>query len=175
MNPNTKNIMCYCVPVDNNQFIGFVLTQKVKSIHKVYYNSVKPSSKEEIIKDLREKFPDISVVEEEIPEFLNDWASRIISILSENDQHTADIPLDLSNYTEKQQMVIKTAHESIPVNEVYSYGKVATMAGLHGAFRFVGTTMKNARQPWIIPCHRVKSAAWIKKQKRLAKIDKSLI
>ena len=82
------------------------------------------------------------------------------------DQDTSMIPLDLSDYTPKQRRVIETAHLKIPVGEFYSYGQVAEMADLIGAFRFVGTTMKKSRTPWIIPCQRVKSSSWIKKYKR---------
>lgn len=43
----------------------------------------------------------------------------------------------------------------IPVGEVRSYKWVAKQAGSPGAFRAVGTILKNNPYPLIIPCHRV--------------------
>lgn len=43
----------------------------------------------------------------------------------------------------------------IPAGEVRSYKWVAEKAGRPGAFRAVGTILKNNPYPLIIPCHRV--------------------
>ena len=76
---------------------------------------------------------------------------------------TADIPLDLTGYTPKQVKVIETAQHMVPVNEFYTYGQIATLANLPSAHRFVGSTMKMCRQPWIIPCHRIKNSQFVKR------------
>lgn len=44
---------------------------------------------------------------------------------------------------------------SIPLGEVRSYKWVAKKAGRPGAYRAVGTILKNNPYPLIIPCHRV--------------------
>lgn len=44
---------------------------------------------------------------------------------------------------------------NIPIGEVRSYKWVAKKAGRPGAFRAVGTILKNNPYPIIIPCHRV--------------------
>lgn len=44
---------------------------------------------------------------------------------------------------------------SIPLGEVRTYKWVARKAGSPGAYRAVGTVLKNNPYPLIIPCHRV--------------------
>jgi methylated-DNA-[protein]-cysteine S-methyltransferase len=44
---------------------------------------------------------------------------------------------------------------SIPLGEVRTYKWVARKAGSPGAYRAVGTILKNNPSPLIIPCHRV--------------------
>ena len=57
----------------------------------------------------------------------------------------------------------------IPVNELWPYSKVALESELPKAQRFVGTTMKVLRQPYIVPVHRVKSISYIRKKERAGK------
>ena len=44
---------------------------------------------------------------------------------------------------------------SIPLGEVRTYKWVAKKVGSPGAWRAVGTVLKNNPYPFIIPCHRV--------------------
>lgn len=44
---------------------------------------------------------------------------------------------------------------SIPLGEVRSYKWVASEAGSAGAWRAVGTILKNNPYPLVVPCHRV--------------------
>lgn len=44
---------------------------------------------------------------------------------------------------------------SIPLGEVRTYQWVAKKIGKPGAWRAVGTALKNNPYPFIIPCHRV--------------------
>lgn len=62
--------------------------------------------------------------------------------------------MDLSRFTKAQQAVYRTVAK-IPYGRTASYGRVAFMAGIPRAARFVGTTMANNPYPVFIPCHRV--------------------
>ncbi len=62
--------------------------------------------------------------------------------------------MDLSRFTPSQQAVYR-AVATIPYGHTASYGRVAAMAGLPRAARFVGTTMAKNAYPVFIPCHRV--------------------
>jgi methylated-DNA-[protein]-cysteine S-methyltransferase len=62
--------------------------------------------------------------------------------------------MDLSTFTAARQAVYRTVSQ-IPYGQTASYGRVAAMAGLPRAARFVSTTMANNPYPILIPCHRV--------------------
>jgi methylated-DNA-protein-cysteine methyltransferase-like protein len=47
----------------------------------------------------------------------------------------------------------------VPAGKVVTYGQLATMAGLPGYARFVGTTLKNLPEGSHLPWHRVVNAA----------------
>lgn len=47
---------------------------------------------------------------------------------------------------------------SIPLGSTLAYGKVAEAAGMHGAARFVGNTLRNLPTESSIPWHRVVNA-----------------
>ncbi|MHA2296647.1 MAG: MGMT family protein [Candidatus Hodarchaeales archaeon] len=162
--PDMQSLSAYIVPMANDQFIGFIITKRDKKL--AVYANTSPSSKDQVIKKIEHYIPSIQVEDSIIPKELDDWGQRISLIWNGTDQDTSDIPLDLQGYTPKQKRVIETACKYIPVNEYYSYGQVAEKAGLPGAYRFVGTTMRVCRQPWIIPCQRVKNSQFIKRMKR---------
>ena len=71
----------------------------------------------------------------------------------------------------------------IPLGETRSYKWIAKKAGSAGAFRAVGTVLKNNPLPLIIPCHRViKSNNTIggyvlgkKIKKRILDLEKELV
>jgi len=42
---------------------------------------------------------------------------------------------------------------------------VAELAGLPAAYRFVGSTMRKCRQPWLIPCQRIRNSNFVKRWK----------
>lgn len=160
-----NNKTLHVVSISENEFIGFILTYDKEKKPMVYLNT-DINSRDIVEKYFEENFPN-KEIETKIPEYLYSWAEKIKQIRKYGlDQDTSMIPLDLSDYTPKQRRVIETAHLKIPEGEYYSYGQVAEMADLIGAHRFVGTTMKKSRTPWVIPCQRVKSASWIKKYKR---------
>ena len=149
-------MICYFIPVQKNLFVGIVIS----STNAIYLNT-SPKSYSDIEQEIA-SIPD-SMIEKNIPQSIRMLADKISSITQGFDQDTSDTLLDLSNYTEKQVLVIKTAMK-IPVNEIWPYSKVAELAGLPKAQRFVGTTMKVLRQPYIVPVHRVKSMAYIRKK-----------
>lgn len=164
-NESPKDKTLYIVPFSENEHIGFIITYDGEKKPLVYLNTDINSI--DIVKNFfKENYPNYEI-EKENPDYIHLWAEKIRQIrINGNDQDTSMIPLDLSGYTPKQKKVIEIAHQKIPVGEYYSYGQVAEMADLIGAHRFVGTTMKKSRQPWIIPCQRVKSTSWIKKHNR---------
>jgi methylated-DNA-[protein]-cysteine S-methyltransferase len=71
----------------------------------------------------------------------------------------------------------------IPLGRVRSYKWVAQKAGSPGAYRAVGTILKNNPYPLIIPCHRVVKNdsnpggyAWgIKNKKMLLDLEKGIV
>ncbi|MFW9992123.1 MAG: MGMT family protein [Candidatus Odinarchaeota archaeon] len=154
----------YTVPTDDDMCVGFIIT-KINDKLAVYANT-STLSEEKAVKQLQEYMSGIQVQNTGVPEELVDWARKISLILNGIDQDTSNIPLDLQGYTTKQKAVIKAACQLIPVNEYFSYGRVAELAGLPAAHRFVGTTMRICRQPWIIPCQRIKNSQFIRKLKK---------
>ncbi len=64
------------------------------------------------------------------------------------------VPLDLSGLSEKTQRVI-LALRRIPRGQTVTYGRLASLAGLPGAHRFVGNVMARNRHAPVVPCHRV--------------------
>lgn len=149
-------MICYFVPVQNKLYVGII----VNDTNAIYFNT-SPKG----YNDIDQEITNITniTVERNIPQAIQSLADKISAITQGFDQDTSDIPLDFSDYTEKQIQVIKTAMK-IPVNEIWPYSKVAEMAGLPKAQRFVGTTMRVLRQPYIVPVHRVKSISYIRKK-----------
>jgi methylated-DNA-protein-cysteine methyltransferase-like protein len=65
-----------------------------------------------------------------------------------------DAPEELSKAERIWQIVA-----SIPSGQVASYGQIATLAGLPGYARFVGTTLGKLPQNTSLPWHRVVNAS----------------
>ncbi len=151
----------YYVPLQNNLFVGIIVT-----FEQTIYLNTSPKFRSEVEKDFS-IIPNITFTTT-IPENIQALADKIYLITQGIDQDTSQVQLDYSDYTEKQVIVIKTAM-NIPVNEIWPYSKVAEGAGLPKAQRFVGTTMRILRQPYIVPVHRVKSISYIRKKKSKSK------
>ena len=66
----------------------------------------------------------------------------------------SSIPIDPGEVTPFRSKVLLAARR-IPYGEVYSYTKLAAMAGVPKAVRAVGSIMRGNPLPIIIPCHRV--------------------
>ena len=155
----------YIVPVQQELYVGVITTSNEPKTSKIYLNT-SPKSLQEVENQFKE-LKNV-VIEKEIPKHIQEIANKISLIKQGIDQDTSNILLDYSNYTEKQIQVIKTAME-IPVNEIWPYSKVAEKAELPRAQRFVGTTMRVLRQPYIVPVQRVKSISFLKKKQRKSK------
>ena len=138
------------------------ITQKKQGV----YANTDILSKEEVIERLKGYVPEDNIIENNIPSRIKEWALKIKDIREGIDRDTANIPLDLSDYTPKQKQVIEIVCKKTIVDEYRTYGDIAEQADLIGAYRFVGTTMKTCRQPWIIPCQRVVSSTYLKRLKR---------
>ena len=153
----------YVYKANSDQFIGFIISKEDnKKISRLFLNTT-IKTLEEVLAILNENL-DINEIETtNIPKYILEWANKIISIRKGFDQDTSMIPLDYTGYTDKQKLVTKFCIKNIPVNEIFSYSKIAKLVGLPNAQRFVGTTMKKVRQPYIVPVHRVKSIKSIKK------------
>jgi O6-methylguanine-DNA--protein-cysteine methyltransferase len=148
----------------DDRWIGFIITNEAEKM--AVYANTGLSSREKVVQWLIKSVPGITAKDEGVPAEIIEWAGKIALIRAGIDQDTGSIPLDLRDYTPKQRTVIETACRHIPVNEYSSYGRIAELAGLPGAARFVGSTMRTCRQPWIIPCQRVKNSRFIKSWKR---------
>ena len=162
----TGKRLAIIVPVPNEGHVGFILSL-LNSNYAVYWNS-RCSNYDAIQSRLQSEFPDVKIKQfdkNDSPDF-SLWAKKIALINKGIDQDTSMITLDLSGYTPKQKQVIEVSHQQLAVNEFVSYGQVAELAGLPNAHRFVGTTMRLCRQPWIIPCQRIKNSQFIKKLSR---------
>ncbi len=61
---------------------------------------------------------------------------------------------DKSSYSDKQQQIIQVIAQ-IPAGKVLNYGEVAALAGLPGAARLVGNTLKNLPKDSTLQWHRV--------------------
>ena len=155
----------FIVPVQQELFVGIIVTCNDPINFKVYLNTSPKSFHEVEIQFQEQKNVNM---EKEIPKYIQEIANKLSLIKQGMDQDTSNIILDYSEYTEKQVQVIKTAMK-IPVNEIWPYSKVAEEAGLPRAQRFVGTTMRVLRQPYIVPVQRVKSISFLKKKQRKAK------
>ncbi len=70
---------------------------------------------------------------------------------------TSHVRLDMTGLTPRQRQVLEAARR-IPRGAVVTYGKLAEMAGLPRAARFVGNVMASNRFAPIVPCHRVISS-----------------
>lgn len=152
----------FIIPVRNDKYVGFILTKNDKNEWLVYLNEIS-NSIDSLVTNFQNFYPQLIINFDNFPPKAVDWAKKIVSILDGIDQDTADIPLDLSDYTPKQAKVIEVAQKMVPVNKFYTYGQVAALANMPSAHRFVGTTMRVCRQPWIIPCHRIKNSQFIKR------------
>lgn len=152
----------YIVPVSSTLFVGIVINKTDKNMISIYSNT-SPRPNNEVLNGLN-SIDDLTL-EKNVPKEIQDLATKISLIKQGFDQDLSHITLDYSGYTEKQIQVIKTAM-NIPVNEIWPYSRVAEAAGLPKAQRFVGTTMRVLRQPYIVPVHRVKSLSYIRKKER---------
>ena len=157
-----RSLIGYKVPVQNNLFVLIIVSNQNDSGFDIYLNSW-PQNLEEITKELDSLQDHPISFEDNIPPKIREIASKIELIKQGFDQDMSQISLDYSEYTEKQVQVIKTAMTN-PVNEIWPYSKDAELAGLPKPQRFVGTTMKILRQPYICPVHRVKSIGYLKKK-----------
>lgn len=155
----------YLISVGSSKFIGLVITETTKKNLGVYANT-DILSKGEVIERLKKYVSEEKIIDSNISEEIKEWAKKIYDIREGVDRDTSNIPLDLSGYTPKQKIVIETVCKVTSVNEYKTYGDIAERADLIGAARFVGTTMKTCRQPWIIPCQRVVSSSYLKRLKR---------
>ena len=152
----------YIVPVQSDLFVLIIVKSISASQYNIYLNT-SPYSLTDVTKEL-ESLQNLSIsIKKDIPTDISDIASKIYLIKQGFDQDTSKISLDYSDYTEKQIQVIKTTM-TIPVDEIWPYSKVAEKAGLPKAQRFVGTTMRTLRQPYIVPVQRVKSISYLKKK-----------
>ncbi|MBE9536659.1 MAG: MGMT family protein [Proteobacteria bacterium] len=68
-----------------------------------------------------------------------------------------DVKVDLSGHSPFFNEVCEQVR-SIPVGQVMSYAKVASLIGKRGSARAVGRVMANNPVPIIVPCHRVVAA-----------------
>ena len=155
----------YIVAVEHDKFVGIVVNKGHAGNFLIYLNtSARP------LLEVKKEISDINDVQikKQIPEEISKIAQKVSLICQGLDQDTSEVTLDYSGYTEKQIQVIKTAMK-IPVNELWPYSKVALESGLPKAQRFVGTTMRVLRQPYIVPVHRVKSISYIRKKQRTNK------
>lgn len=152
----------YFVPVSHDLFVAIVTTLSKSNELAIYLNT-HPQKLVELKKEA-ENWQDV-IFEKDIPKQIYQLAQKIDLIYQGFDQDTASVLLDYANYTVKQIQVIKTAMK-IPVNEIWPYSKVAEEAGLPKAQRFVGTTMRVLRQPYIVPVQRVKSISYLRKKER---------
>ena len=152
----------YIVPVNASSYVGIIISSDQKNNSLLYLNT-SPKS----LSEIELNFEDIKNIniESNIPSYIEDIANKISLIKQGFDQDTSNIALDYSGYTQKQTQVIKTAMK-IPVNEIWPYSKVAEEAGLPKAQRFVGTTMRVLRQPYVVPVQRVKSLSYLRKKER---------
>ena len=152
-------ILFFLVPLrPDGEWVGIALTET----NEAHYNTC-PGSKETVLETIKSDFGEILVHQESIPDFLKEWGQKIKINASGEDTNTSEIPLDFSGYSDKQVKVIKAVHLRTSVNSYSSYSEIADIAGLPNAQRFVGTTMRICRQPYIIPCHRVKNASFIRR------------
>ncbi len=155
----------YIVSVSNDLYVAIIVSFN-ESNNPVIYQNTHPQKLNELEAKIKE-WGNISF-NDQIPKVIKEIATKIALITQGFDQDTSTIALDYANYTEKQIQVIKTAM-TIPVNQVWPYSRVAEEAGLPKAQRFVGTTMRVLRQPYIVPVHRVKSISYIRKKERKSK------
>lgn len=152
----------YIVEISHSSYIGFLVQENSDSKVKIFLNT-SPKPLDEITEEFQ-SFENVQITKE-IPEPIQEIAKKIALIKQGFDQDLSYVSLDLTGYSEKQVQVIKTAM-TIPVNEIWPYSKVAEIAGLPRAQRFVGTTMRVLRQPYIVPVQRVKSLSYIRKKER---------
>ncbi|MHA1449419.1 MAG: MGMT family protein [Candidatus Hodarchaeales archaeon] len=160
--PKLPEKRAFIVQLNSGLYIAILVTIK-EGIERVYANSDLLS--DEKIKLWMKDYPAVEEIRAPIPDKINKWAKKISLIRSGIDQDTSDIPLDLSDYTPKEKLVIQAACRHVPVNEYYTYGQVAELAGLPAAYRFVGSTMRKCRQPWLIPCQRIRNSNFVKRWK----------
>jgi len=65
-----------------------------------------------------------------------------------------DLPIDRSDFSPFQDRVYGVAR-MIPYGAVKTYGEIAEVIGMPGAFRAVGSALGRNPLPLFIPCHRV--------------------
>lgn len=158
----------YIVKINEDQYIGFNITFTSKNEPMIYRNtSIKSFEKVKEYLSLDKDSLDLET--KNIPKFVKDWANVIASIQRGTDQDTSTFPVDYSNYTEKQKIVIEFCIQNIPVNEIWPYSKVAELSGLPKAQRFVGSTMKKSRHPFLLPVQRIKSLKYLKKSQKVSR------
>jgi len=118
--------------------------------NKLFYSTYNFSTKEKLLSYLRSKCNgNVEEIEDEHPiiKVINDIVNGV-------DYEIPQIEFDFSGYTKKEIQVLKALF-TIPVGKTISYGKLAKLAGLPNAARFVGRVMAKNRFSPIIPCHRV--------------------
>ena len=155
----------YIVPVGTDLYVAIVISSQ-ESDKPIVYRNTHPQKREEIESQAKEW--ENTIFNDQIPKEIEEIATKIALITQGFDQDTSNIILDYADYTEKQKQVIQTAMK-IPVNEIWPYSRVAEEAGLPKAQRFVGTTMRVSRHPYIVPVQRVKSISYIRKKDRKSK------
>jgi O-6-methylguanine DNA methyltransferase len=117
---------------------------------KLYYSHSSFKNKKDAISYLsRIVDEDVSVEETEHP-----YIKALIGIENGTDYNLPKIEFDFTDFTEKEEKVLRTLFE-VPVGETVSYGELAARAGFPGAAQFVGNVMMKNRFGPIIPCHRV--------------------
>lgn len=152
----------FIIEHEEKTYLGFLVSLTPNKEPLLYLNT-SPSKPWVDVLEILKAYIDENLIEcKNFPSYIRDWAQIISNIKKGLDRDTSNIRLDYADYTPKQKIVIEVCIRQLKVNQFYSYSDVASMAGLPNAQRFVGTTMKKVRQPYIVPVHRVKSKKFIK-------------
>jgi O-6-methylguanine DNA methyltransferase len=85
---------------------------------------------------------------------------RLQAFLAGEAVELGDVPIDLSSTTPFQRAVV-TALRKVPRGETVTYGELAALAGRPNAPRAAGTVCARNEFMFLVPCHRVVSAAGI--------------
>ena len=130
---------------NKDSWVGILLNKG-----KLNYSASSFETKDEAVSYLSELAGEgVSVEENEHP-----FIKALIGIENGTDYNLPKIEFDFTDFTEKEEKVLRTLFE-VPVGETVSYGELAARAGFPGAAQFVGNVMMKNRFGPIIPCHRV--------------------